>query len=1076
MANQELIREIILRAKDEASRQLIVVNQNLEKTERGLRNLQNTANDSASKIAATAKNIAGALGFGLSVAALVGFGKQVVTEIGHLQDLSDQTGISAKTLSGLKVELENAGVSIDGFATGMLRAQRGLGEATDDMRQAAKAIGLDIDELRKASPDEFLDRFAQALAKVEDRNLRVAAAAKILGRAGAEQAQIIANLADKLEDLKRRGLGEETIAKIDALGDAWNTFFDIIKKGAARAIADLAELLGIIKGSELEQFAKAGERIGQLSDQVSNLTGIPAREIQNSSIAQLGEIAKKQSPAIVALLSQIAQLKKSQQGLDISVPGKKGNVPGPSLDGSKKAEDAQKKAEEAARKFAEAVDKQVISLKGQAIALTEGEGAAKLYELQQNLIQAKTEITAQLLADKVPGAAAIANRAFAKIDVIKLARDLNSASTEAERLKIILETEPSRMPIPKGELDEFGRDIEGAIAVNKILAKTNNEGSVSFRLYAEDIDETTATIKANDDAQRALNDATLEGIKIRATPPPALQNQLAKNIDAILERGRKEAENLEGILDRSYSSLEENISKTRSTIEELNRLDPNKQNRQIQDRIRGLGQELKQLEVTKTLDDLRKSIEDTNAVADVLGGTFDSTSKKISDTQAAIESLIAKGLKPTDLEIQQLAARLKGLEVVKSIEDSLDSLSDALDKTWDGVLQGTQDLEAGLKNSLRNMFLNLAKEIFKTGVVKPLTDAIKKVLRDNLGDLEIEPGGAGGIGGLIAGVLFGSIRRTPKLSPNFTDKNGPGTSPADIADRLDYQDRVSQGLTGSGASAAATTSIEALQATATAAIEGAVTAATTAIETQSTMATTAMEAQSTITETTITGLMTEMSAAIQAEATLSQVSIESLTNIAIAAIQAEAAAARAGSVGGGGGLFGGLFGGGGNSFDALESDFGGLMGLLELGVGHEGGEVGRLATTRLINAAVFSNAKRYRTGGHIGPGERPIIAHDDEYMIRAQAAKKIGFTTLDRMNRTGELPWRGVEQPGSSRGSLSAGSNPAPATNLKVEVHVDGKVEPRDPSLTAEQAIKVSVKDLRDGGELRDAVLYAIGR
>lgn len=64
------------------------------------------------------------------------------------------------------------------------------------------------------------------------------------------------------------------------------------------------------------------------------------------------------------------------------------------------------------------------------------------------------------------------------------------------------------------------------------------------------------------------------------------------------------------------------------------------------------------------------------------------------------------------------------------------------------------------------------------------------------------------------------------------------------------------------------------------------------------------------------------------------------------------------------------------------------------------------------------------TGGRIvGPGTDtsdsiPIMASNDEYMIRASSAKRIGHSTLDYINRTGELP-RGYATGGRIRRSSS---------------------------------------------------------
>src|SRR5437867_3022599 len=57
------------------------------------------------------RNLASAFGIGLSVGAIVNYGKSLLALGGQLKDLSDQTGISGQTLSGIKTVLEQNGSS-----------------------------------------------------------------------------------------------------------------------------------------------------------------------------------------------------------------------------------------------------------------------------------------------------------------------------------------------------------------------------------------------------------------------------------------------------------------------------------------------------------------------------------------------------------------------------------------------------------------------------------------------------------------------------------------------------------------------------------------------------------------------------------------------------------------------------------------------------------------------------------------------------------------------------------------------------------------------------------------------------
>src|SRR5262245_61890103 len=69
----------------------------------------------------------GQLGVALSVGAVVKYTKGLINLAGSIQDLSDRTGISARTLTGIRSVLEENGVTLEEFAKGIQRAQKSLG-------------------------------------------------------------------------------------------------------------------------------------------------------------------------------------------------------------------------------------------------------------------------------------------------------------------------------------------------------------------------------------------------------------------------------------------------------------------------------------------------------------------------------------------------------------------------------------------------------------------------------------------------------------------------------------------------------------------------------------------------------------------------------------------------------------------------------------------------------------------------------------------------------------------------------------------------------------------------------------
>src|SRR5215471_16540439 len=133
--------------------QLRVDVKEMEKTfQTSFTNIQRSATQFGRQLAAT-------FGIGLSVGAVVNFSREVIALAGHLDDLSQQTGISAQTLSGIKSVLEENGTSVDTLATGIFRLQKELltiKDATDPTAQAIKALGLNYQDLQKLNTEDLL--------------------------------------------------------------------------------------------------------------------------------------------------------------------------------------------------------------------------------------------------------------------------------------------------------------------------------------------------------------------------------------------------------------------------------------------------------------------------------------------------------------------------------------------------------------------------------------------------------------------------------------------------------------------------------------------------------------------------------------------------------------------------------------------------------------------------------------------------------------------------------------------------------------------------------------------------------
>lgn len=292
MANESRVSELILRLRDEVSA-------GAKSAGASLGSLQNKLT-----------SFAGALGVGIGAGALIGFGKSVIESAGHLQDLSEQTGISAQALSGMKSVLEQSGTSVDTFAKGIFNAQKNLGSATPETLEAVRKLGLNFDELLKASPEQFLQMLAGALGKISDPLQRNTLGFQVLGKAFKELSPVLSEVAGRFDELKKSGISNEDIARLDAAGDAYTRFKNKIQVlGAgplAKFITDFSRFMGLDLGppqgiaainAELDDLAEKRRRLFK-DIQIAEDFGGRSPDVVAAMRGQLDETIEKQNTLI----------------------------------------------------------------------------------------------------------------------------------------------------------------------------------------------------------------------------------------------------------------------------------------------------------------------------------------------------------------------------------------------------------------------------------------------------------------------------------------------------------------------------------------------------------------------------------------------------------------------------------------------------------------------------------------------------------------------------------------------------------------------------------------------------------
>lgn len=174
----------------------------------------------------------------------------------QLNDLSQQTGASASSLSAFAYAAQQTGIEIEDVATGMNKVQKLLAEAKQGSAGAAdtlKRLGLSAAQLATMKPEDQILAITDALNRMTNVGDKNAMMMEIFGRGGAKMAGFAKEVRGLTAEARRLGLvmSDEDVAAADTLGDAMGTLGAMFKSiainiGAALA-PTLVDLAGILR-------------------------------------------------------------------------------------------------------------------------------------------------------------------------------------------------------------------------------------------------------------------------------------------------------------------------------------------------------------------------------------------------------------------------------------------------------------------------------------------------------------------------------------------------------------------------------------------------------------------------------------------------------------------------------------------------------------------------------------------------------------------------------------------------------------------------------------------------------------
>lgn len=574
------------------------------------RRLNSSVETGFAKLSGLGRNLGsvfGALGVGFGAVQVVGFLKGVVDSAGALKDLEQQTGISAQTLSGLKSTLEQNGDTVEAFATAFGRLVKGLAAGDDASNRAVarlKQIGFSADELKNAfkDPEAFLGQLAKRLAAIESPTQRMAIAMEIAGRGGAKFAASLVAAADGFDQIKKSGLSQDQIDRLDDFGDAITKLSNSLQILAATPLEKLATLIALITGNQTDKdkAAIAVRNLGIATEATARAFGRSVGEIEGAGADKLAEMAKNAPAAAQAAATALVAARKAVEGFNptISAAGKKPrqNIL-PDLPDTKKAD----KAREALESYRESLIKLITAQQVEEIKLTRGEEAAReaalAYEVLDRVaklaaeqvpipptLQAEAEAARATLRALGADVATLGEKNLTKlrdgalagadgIDILKQSLEgahaavqaFADAANEGVGLQFLTKEDAARIADAKKQLKELQKEM-----TLDVLSESDRRREVIEREFKERMELIRKTADTAEKSEAEISDMIFKAAEARNKKLEELSDDTSEFMRRAYERGFDAvADGLTDLLDNGAKSFGDFAEKIRKTLNSL---------------------------------------------------------------------------------------------------------------------------------------------------------------------------------------------------------------------------------------------------------------------------------------------------------------------------------------------------------------------------------------------------------------------------------------------------------------------------------------------------------------------------
>lgn len=233
----------------------------------------------AQRAGAAIQKALGAVGIGLSVGAVVAFGKSVIDFGSQITDLSTMAGMGSDSFQTLSAKAAESGVTMEMVAKGAENLRSKLQDAADGNQQVRDELGklkLSFAGLISLAPEKQWEAVARAAAESKDQQQALNIVSDLFGaKIGPKLKEVLQALAGKdgfaglSEQMKGLRIDKESLKSLDDAGDALTNLWTKIKIfgsqgliGALNIVKDDFNAISNIKGGNGKTVGDSFRAIG----------------------------------------------------------------------------------------------------------------------------------------------------------------------------------------------------------------------------------------------------------------------------------------------------------------------------------------------------------------------------------------------------------------------------------------------------------------------------------------------------------------------------------------------------------------------------------------------------------------------------------------------------------------------------------------------------------------------------------------------------------------------------------------------------------------------------------------------